>query len=392
MRAVILGLLLGVPVFVARGEEQTPAEEYRALVQGFAAAVKVPTKAYDLARTPEERLKASERWPWVVFAPRFLELAEAHPDDPAALDTLIWVVANAPTGTATNRAVEILTRDHIQSDRLATAFAQRLFRGGPAVMTLYRRTIEKSPHRAARALATLRLADLLSDISYLAKGLRQNTLPEAALRYWNDTVLREFLDLARRGDPDALTDEAVTLYNCVIADFADVKGQGGKTLGEIAEGNLSELRDLAIGHEAPDIEGRDIDGNAMRLADFRGKVVVVNFWSTSCGACMEMIPHERSLVKRLEGKPFVLLGVNDDEDRNLAVQAVKSKNITWRSWWDGGIEGPIVLRWNVRGWPTTYVLDDRGVIRFKNLRGQDLDRAVDRLVNEAESRGRGGAS
>ena len=95
-----------------------------------------------------------------------------------------------------------------------------------------------------------------------------------------------------------------------------------------------------------------------------------------------MYPHERSLVKRLEGKPFALLGVNSDSKERLR-RAMKKENITWRSWWDGGnTSGPIAKAWNVKGWPTIYVLDAKGVIRYRDLRDKELDEAVDTLLKE----------
>jgi len=96
-----------------------------------------------------------------------------------------------------------------------------------------------------------------------------------------------------------------------------------------------------------------------------------------------MYPHERSLVKRLANEPFALIGVNSDADREALKGAMKEEGITWRSFWDGGgTGGPIATAWGVSGWPTIYVLDAEGRIRFKNTRGADLDRAVDTLLAE----------
>jgi hypothetical protein len=96
-----------------------------------------------------------------------------------------------------------------------------------------------------------------------------------------------------------------------------------------------------------------------------------------------MYPHERSLVKRLEGKPFALLGINSDQDRDALKKVLVKEQITWRSWWDGGsTNGPIATTWNVHGWPTIYVLDDKGVIRYKGVRGEAMDKAVDTLLTE----------
>lgn len=97
-----------------------------------------------------------------------------------------------------------------------------------------------------------------------------------------------------------------------------------------------------------------------------------------------MFPHERSLVKRLEGKPFALIGVNSDPDKVYLKQRMKEERITWRSFWNGpkGTMGPISARWNVIGWPTIYVLDHKGVIRFKGPRGERMDDAVNQLLRE----------
>jgi len=97
-----------------------------------------------------------------------------------------------------------------------------------------------------------------------------------------------------------------------------------------------------------------------------------------------MFPHERSLVKRLEGKPFALIGVNSDTDKEDCKKKNEKEQITWRSFWNGpkGTGGPISAEWNVQGWPTIYVLDHKGVIRYKNVRDKAMDAAVDALLKE----------
>jgi hypothetical protein len=102
-----------------------------------------------------------------------------------------------------------------------------------------------------------------------------------------------------------------------------------------------------------------------------------------------MFPHERSLVKKMEGKPFALIGVNSDPDREALKEVLKKEEITWRSFWNGkeGTRGPIATKWNVQGWPTLYVLDAKGVIRHKWLGSPGdkvMDEAIEKLVKEAE--------
>ena len=101
-----------------------------------------------------------------------------------------------------------------------------------------------------------------------------------------------------------------------------------------------------------------------------------------------MYPHERSLVKRMKGRPFALIGINSDPDLESLRKTVEEEKISWRSFWNGpeGTEGPISTAWNVRGWPTIYVLDAEGVIRFKNVRGEAMDKAVDSLLAELEAK------
>jgi hypothetical protein len=100
-----------------------------------------------------------------------------------------------------------------------------------------------------------------------------------------------------------------------------------------------------------------------------------------------MYPHERSLVKRLESRPFALIGINSDQDRTALKQVLEAENITWRSFWNGGsTQGPISTAWRVRGWPTIYVLDTKGVIRARDVRGEKMDEAVNALLAELEKK------
>jgi len=98
-----------------------------------------------------------------------------------------------------------------------------------------------------------------------------------------------------------------------------------------------------------------------------------------------MYPYERSLVARHADEHFVFLGVNSDEDRDTLRQAMTRQGITWRSWADGSTGGPIATAWGVHNWPTIYVLDAKGVIRYQGLTGRPLDEAVAKLLREMAS-------
>ena len=96
-----------------------------------------------------------------------------------------------------------------------------------------------------------------------------------------------------------------------------------------------------------------------------------------------MYPHERSLVKQLADMPFALIGVNSDSDLEKTREVVKEKNLTWRSFWNGGsTNGPISTEWRVQSWPTIYLIDSKGVIRYKQINGPQLDEKITELLAE----------
>jgi hypothetical protein len=103
-----------------------------------------------------------------------------------------------------------------------------------------------------------------------------------------------------------------------------------------------------------------------------------------------MYPHERSLVKKMQDKPFALLGINSDPSKDVLKRVIKDEKMTWRSWWDGGsTSGPIATTWNVQGWPTLYVIDHKGIIRHKWMGSPGdgiLDSAIEKLVKQADRR------
>lgn len=100
-----------------------------------------------------------------------------------------------------------------------------------------------------------------------------------------------------------------------------------------------------------------------------------------------MIPHERSLVKKLSDKPFALIGVNSDEDLDDLKKTLAKEQITWRHFFDGGsTSGPIASAWNVSGWPTTYVIDADGVIRAKDLRDEQAEQMIEKVLAEMEQK------
>lgn len=102
-----------------------------------------------------------------------------------------------------------------------------------------------------------------------------------------------------------------------------------------------------------------------------------------------MFPHERSLVQHLAGKPFALVGVNSDQNREELKSVIAKEQITWRSFWDQSTKGSISSKFKVHGWPTLYVIDHKGAMRYKFVGSPGdavLDQVIAKLVKEAEAR------
>jgi peroxiredoxin len=95
-----------------------------------------------------------------------------------------------------------------------------------------------------------------------------------------------------------------------------------------------------------------------------------------------MLPQEREMVQRLADKPFTLLGINSDQSRSALKKIIDEQRITWPQVFDGGTRGPIAKQWNVKSWPTVYVIDQQGIIRFRNVRGEALEKAVNSLLGK----------
>jgi peroxiredoxin len=152
------------------------------------------------------------------------------------------------------------------------------------------------------------------------------------------------------------------------------------------EGARHVVRTLTVGKAAPEVSGRDLDGAAMTLSQYRGKVVALVFSGDWCGICRAEYPYEHFLLDLYKDWPFAFLTVNSDADAATAKRAYAAKGLSLSSWFDGdghgGPRGPIASAWNVTGWPTSYLIDGAGVIRFVNLRHEDLLKGVRQLLLE----------
>jgi hypothetical protein len=101
--------------------------------------------------------------------------------------------------------------------------------------------------------------------------------------------------------------------------------------------------------------------------------------------CKETIPRERSLVARLEGKPFKFLGINCDPDYGVLCTASERQHLNWQNWWNGGPSGNYIDAYKIDSFPTTLVLDEAGIVRYRGRPGPAMEEVVVRLVDQLEA-------
>src|SRR5262245_28873693 len=142
-----------------------------------------------------------------------------------------------------------------------------------------------------------------------------------------------------------------------------------------------------VGCFAPELEGTDIEGEKIKLSNYRGKVVLVDFWATWCPPCRKMIPQEKELVARMQGRPFVFIGVSADHSRDALTRFLEREPMPWPHLYDG-YGGPLARKWSADSLPMFFIIDAHGVIRYRlDMPGPGiLEGPVEKLVRDAEGR------
>jgi len=191
---------------------------------------------------------------------------------------LIWVISSTSDdhGRKDNlRAIAILLHDHVLSEQLVKVCPHLAHAISKEPEAFLRAVLKMNPHREVQALACLALAQLLNH--------RLETLD--SVKYWPELVKQwegmlgkdEFRELQRQ-DRTTVAKQAETLFVKAADKYADVESRNGK-VGDAAKRALFEIRNLSVGKAAPEIEGEDQYGKIFKLSDYRGKVVLLDFWS-----------------------------------------------------------------------------------------------------------------
>jgi thiol-disulfide isomerase/thioredoxin len=138
-----------------------------------------------------------------------------------------------------------------------------------------------------------------------------------------------------------------------------------------------------------DLKGPGLDGKPIDVADYRGKIVLVDFWATWCLPCVQELPNVQEAYKKYHPGGFEVVGVSLDNDRADLEEFLKRRPLPWRQVFidrSGWVEGrnPLAVRYGVDAIPATFLLDREGRVVARGLRGAELGRAVERLLGQTE--------
>jgi thiol-disulfide isomerase/thioredoxin len=349
-------------------EKPSVADQIKALEKEFQDTADDLGKQFQAATTDEEKTALREKFfalqPKV--AEKALAIAEANLKDPAAVDAALLALKMGGQSPVAAKAADLIGANFADSAKLK-----------PVLPTLGRSASGQKLLKVIHEKAT-------------DKDLKGTTL------YYIASGMLEEADYPRGGPPvpadkqAAAFKEAETLLNQVAKEYGDVEisGRGKKEpLAKAVETQLFFLNNLTVGKVLPDSACEDLDGKKVKISDYRGKVVVLDIWATWCGPCRAMIPHERELVKNLKDKPFAFISLSADDEKDTLVKFIEKEPMPWVHWWNGGAKGGPVSDYKVQFFPTVYVLDEKGVIRYKHVREKAMDEAIDVLLKEVKPKG-----
>lgn len=145
---------------------------------------------------------------------------------------------------------------------------------------------------------------------------------------------------------------------------------------------MSDLKRLSIGSQAPEIVVSDPEGKQIALSQFRGKVVLIDFWASWCKPCRMENPNVVKMYQKYKNKGFEIFGVSLDRDKAAWVEAIADDHLTWKhgselAFWNSSF----VKSYNIDGIPKTFLLDQNGIIIAKDLRGSQLEQKLAEVLN-----------
>jgi len=254
--------------------------------------------------------------------------------------------------------------------------------GMPEAVESIRKAVEEkhllSPKLASMCLALAPGGDPRS-LALLEKIEAKNPDPKVQ----GVAALAQAMVLRGLGDEADVIRKRLTLLRKAIINSASEEIEG-VSVSSLAEDELYIIRYLTKGRVAPELEGVDSGNRPMKLSDFKGKVVVLLFWGSNMPEAERTLEFCASLEQKFAGKPFALVGVNNDPVATLRnMQVRETGRITWPNFSDPG--GQVAKQFRVGARPVMYVLDGDRTIHFFGAPGSFVELAASAILTEKKS-------
>jgi peroxiredoxin len=181
--------------------------------------------------------------------------------------------------------------------------------------------------------------------------------------------------------------KAVDVFKQIKHDFPDVQINGNTDATISALERMAAIqktqRSLVEGTAFPDFDEKDTTGKPLSIANFKGKVVLIDFWATWCPPCRMELPNIVATYQKYHDQGFEIIGISLDEDQHQLETFIKNQKMPWPEYNDGQFwNTKLVFKYGVEKLPTTFLLDGKGIIIAKDLRGEDLMKAVAKALGK----------
>lgn len=259
-------------------EEDKSMTAFMAIRKTFDDKMAVFGKKYQALESKEERNKLFETdYPkGADYIPKMLKLAEAHPKSKGAYAALKWAISSDQSGKFSATVLPIIARDFAKNDDIGE-FCLRLARNGSlAAKDFLRNILTVNNSKEVQGRATFALAKW--HVAATKTLGRLNSKDQKAVKRTAKRAGEKTVAFLKETGAKNLEAKALSLFKRVESEFADVPYFRKKTIGTAAKSSVFAMTHLNIGQEAPNITAEDIDGVEFSLSDYRGKVVVLDFW------------------------------------------------------------------------------------------------------------------
>ncbi len=151
--------------------------------------------------------------------------------------------------------------------------------------------------------------------------------------------------------------------------------------GEKISAFISLNRDIKVGDEFVDFKQKDSSDKSVKLSDFKGKVVLLEFWGSWCGPCREANPSLVKLYNEFNQKGFEIVGVAAETDKQKWINAIKTDGLTWVNVTDlKGSDNKAAMIYGISGYPTNFLIDKSGTIIAKEVYGEELRKLLLKIL------------